>query len=371
MNQKQKLLHYAAHYNESRFSENAPVHHPYYEALLKEKNQRKYYPVSITKEISPQKDITVENLLTFLGFSTVDLDTNSGIFGNEKNPRKLGKFLRSSGFPKYEKYIKDRNNDVSGDSIEEGYIVISANAEDIIKCSTNRRWSSCLDMDKDEEFEFFGQELSFSELSSVIAYLIRKDDKDILDPLGRTFINCYYPFGSFLGNQDQIYSPATRSYGYMPQEIKKEINKILISEINTNRNLVSKHGRVVASECCYFFSGFYIDHCPFYMGEGDKTGFPSYKDLKYPPDPPKNKRATTNQIIEYGLTDPFLDHKVGCLYDANTTKEESLWEVTKKIQLYQKLRYLTLNPKICKSNKSKIKKHWGPTISRAIQVKYS
>lgn len=72
-------------------------------------------------------------------------------------------------------------------------IVVSRKAEDIAGMSTDRRWKSCMELpgyDKNKMFggSFHSRLFYDIKLGTLVAYLIRKDDKEIEDPLARIAI---------------------------------------------------------------------------------------------------------------------------------------------------------------------------------------
>ena len=111
-------------------------------------------------------------------------------------------------------------------------VVISRKAEDIAGMSTDRRWKSCMELpgyDKNRmEGGGFNSHLFYDiKLGTIVAYLIRKEDKDIEDPLARIAIKPMF------GVDDTI------SYSIikiLEKEDFKDINSLSTEE----KNLVEK-----------------------------------------------------------------------------------------------------------------------------------
>jgi len=73
-------------------------------------------------------------------------------------------------------------------NVKDTSIVISQDAHDIAKMSTDRNWTSCMDFAKGEKSDEVWEEL---EEGGFIAYLINNDDKEIEEPLARVLIRRY------------------------------------------------------------------------------------------------------------------------------------------------------------------------------------
>lgn len=97
-----------------------------------------------------------------------------------------------------------RKVDYSG-GIGSHEIVISRHPHDIAGASTGRSWNSCMNMDGGEFHDHLRDDV---EHGSHIAYLVKKGDHDIKDPIARTTLK---PFTNEKGHK--ILRPENRSYG--------------------------------------------------------------------------------------------------------------------------------------------------------------
>lgn len=242
-----------------------PIPNDYYAELLKTKTMRKYYPVpseliaSHVKEASvPKTDRNLEAILVELGLSKINLDNNTGVVGNEKGTRRLGKVLVSAGFTKQAEKLKKRNNSVAKDG-NEYTIVISAHPMDVLTASFNRSWTSCMQMNPGYSSTLPNAIIRPNKYA-MIAYLVKSNDKAIKKPLGRLFLNGYAPnvdserfYGdytttkhiSFFGHSYQfdngvlkkkgtqhVFDISDRAYGKFPTIFRAVLSEIVKNEIN-------------------------------------------------------------------------------------------------------------------------------------------
>lgn len=113
----------------------------------------------------------------------------------KRSPVKIGKVLNKLGATRILREYTDLRTLHTIDT--EGYaIVISRHPYDVVGVSTRRRWTSCIDL---HEKTYNGIHLTgkFTDLlknGSLAAYLIRKDDLNIKDPVAR--INFQYSGGT-------------------------------------------------------------------------------------------------------------------------------------------------------------------------------
>lgn len=104
----------------------------------------------------------------------------------KKSPVKIGKILTKLGSPNLLTEYTNKRTLYALDT-NDYCIVISRHPYDVIGVSTRRKWTSCIDL---HEKTYNGLHLAgkFTDLlraGSMAAYLIRKDDKNITDPVAR------------------------------------------------------------------------------------------------------------------------------------------------------------------------------------------
>jgi hypothetical protein len=188
-----------------------PTGNKFYDDLVLTKKMRVYYPIS-NEEVAKLnasepvsvKDRNITAVLNELGFSTVDLDNNSGTMEGDKNVRKLGRVFTASKLKKYEEALKKRNNSASSAG---GYvIVVSAHPMDVVTASFNRNWTSCMRFTRAYSHDLIANIIT-KDRYAMAAYLCRANDRSIKRPLGRVFLNGYTQ-----RNDDSTYSNWERRY---------------------------------------------------------------------------------------------------------------------------------------------------------------
>jgi len=113
-------------------------------------------------------------------------------------------------------------------------IVISQNAHDIAKMSTDRSWSSCMDLDGGSYSHNVYCEVGSGGL---IAYLIEEDDKEIEHPLARVLIRRY---ANKIGESYAVMED--RVYGSAPTKFKNVVKKWLDDRQGTTNGLHTMQG---------------------------------------------------------------------------------------------------------------------------------
>ena len=122
-----------------------------------------------------------------------------------------------------EKLLKLYNETKAGDS---GYlIVISRHPYDVAGASTGRSWAreSCMSLEYSKSMPSAQQWKTVPhaiELGAFVAFLIRKDDKNINDPLARIFIKPYFD----ASKSEIVYKPDQTIYG--------KYDKLFLSIVN-------------------------------------------------------------------------------------------------------------------------------------------
>lgn len=114
----------------------------------------------------------------------------------KKQPIKIGKALTKLG---REDLVKVYSANKSLYSLDDNLmVVISRHPYDLVGMSTRRRWTSCHDLyDKKYSGGYLYQLQKYSlEPGGIIAYLIRKDDKNINDPISRIFVSLSGPYAN-------------------------------------------------------------------------------------------------------------------------------------------------------------------------------
>ena len=175
-------------------------------------------------KINPQVKQEVENL----GY-TID-DYLKGIASKTENGRvrqiKIGKLLS----PETTKIFA--NDPVRGATRQSNQmVVISRHPYDIAGMSTDRGWSSCMNLDDpDNNHHYVPLDI---EAGTVIAYLIDSNDKNINRPKARMLIK---PFLNVLGNHEVAFGIEDKLYGTAPPEFSKTV-EAWADKINASHQL--------------------------------------------------------------------------------------------------------------------------------------
>ncbi len=199
--------------------------------LFKGKN-RIYIPFEYTiidETIEPDRDISF--FLSTAGYKITDY--LGGYCEKDGRTFRIGKILKKLG---YEKLLKKFNEDPQrAIKIEKFLICISKHPYDIAGMSTDRGWTSCMNLEGESENENAIYIYDEIENGSLIAYLINVEDKNINHPYGRVTIKPYTNETGEMG-----WKPSYKCYGSMLEDIRDFSEKFLkeIEEwIDVNLNL--------------------------------------------------------------------------------------------------------------------------------------
>ena len=181
-------------------------------------------PVTKTVKINPQVKQEVEKL----GYTIEDY--LKGIAVKTENGRvrqiKIGKLLS----PATSKIFA--NDPVRGATRQSKQIVvISRHPYDIAGMSTDRGWTSCMNLRKsDNNTHYIPLDI---KAGTVIAYLINANDKNIKSPQARILIK---PFVNILGNHEVAFGIENKLYGTAPPEFSKTV-EAWADKINASHQL--------------------------------------------------------------------------------------------------------------------------------------
>lgn len=157
----------------------------------------------------------IEEYLEFYGYPIIDV--RRGLCFSLKDQRKIriGKILSDMKRDDLLKiYAESKNNILK--NFNELLIVISRHTYDIAGQSTNRRWTTCHDLDdKGWNGKYLYQMRQDMIRGSIVSYVIEKNDKNINNPLSRILI--------LKDSYQNIYP--TDEYGIFIPGFKEEILK--------------------------------------------------------------------------------------------------------------------------------------------------
>lgn len=217
--------------------------------IFKFGEDRVYYDVKI-KAKSPL-NITLEKLFEEHGMKLIDFKDGKVIktpefegykSGDEHNPIKLSKalylipglkektrlFLKGEQDPIY--WMRTKETDQHGYAIyslipaimqafETDYtrhdlmMVVSRNIDDIATMSTDRGWRSCMAYDGG----YFDNALMAIKRGSLVAYLAKKDDFELKEPMSRSII---HPFQADILNNEEAGIKPTKAYSIINEGFK-------------------------------------------------------------------------------------------------------------------------------------------------------
>lgn len=158
---------------------------------------------------NPQKSptqIKIEQELAKNNYEIVDyIKGLARPLGVEKNPVKLGKLLISF---KRQDLVNEFNVDKSREGTKSTYmVVISRHPYDIAGMSTDRGWTSCMNLHSGINKHYVPLDVA---AGSVVAYVTRTDDINLKNPSGRLLIK---PFVDIIGKQVIYFGIEQRVYG--------------------------------------------------------------------------------------------------------------------------------------------------------------
>lgn len=185
--------------------------------------ERVYLPFDCEDVSGSDSYRPIQEYLNNLGYTIVDYKKGLAsklpkdheiVYGVRQQTRnntiRIGKLLNDK--PEMLKRFSEdpfRNNS-KNDKGDEYQIVISQKYEDILTMSTNRPWSSCMNIGGGRYRSRVKGDLKNGTL---VAYLIKKDDMEIEKPLGRVLIK---PYGSKSKRGKTIYGIDMTTYGNVP-----------------------------------------------------------------------------------------------------------------------------------------------------------
>jgi hypothetical protein len=191
-------------------------------ASTSKRGDRVYFPFStsegmVTHESPVKKE--VEDALQGTDFKLKDYKMGVAIdkFGREV---KLGKALTKLG--KTDVLVKFRDDPTREASKKTDFIIVfSKHPYDIAGMSTERGWTSCMNLYDGEEREYVKWDV---KEGSFVCYLTSVNDTNLNKPTGRILVK---PYINTKNKKDVLYSPEQEVYGTTPNNFLNTINDIL------------------------------------------------------------------------------------------------------------------------------------------------
>ena len=159
------------------------------------------------------------------GFTIADYTKGLAQKNDGKNLIKIGKILNKLKEPAMLKdFNEDRTRQGEGFSTDNLMVVISRHPYDIAGMSTDRNWSTCMNLVTGSNKRYIICDI---QEGSIIAYLIKTTDKNINNPLARIIIKPYiheesgkvmlFPEGKLHGRADNIFRETVTNWLRMVQ----------------------------------------------------------------------------------------------------------------------------------------------------------
>ena len=169
----------------------------------------------------PQQSVTqseVQKAVQSVGYK-ID-DYKAGIASKTDDPNrkiKIGKLIKD------QKLLQQFANDKSRAAAKQQNltVAISRDPVDIGGMSTDRGWTSCMDLDGGVNRRYVPTEI---KNGAIIAYLINDDDRDIDRPKARILLKPYYYRNHMILVPDQVYGTAPKSFSTLVQKFARWAN---------------------------------------------------------------------------------------------------------------------------------------------------
>lgn len=154
--------------------------------------------------------------------------------GKEREQR-IGKFIKDKDL--LDRYSKDPTRVVQSLNDREMYICISNHAYDVAGMSTDRNWTSCMDLFNGSASRYVYEDIKYGTL---VSYIIDKNDTNIETPIGRVLIKPYKLSRKDYHGTDPapiVYSPEVTVYSpFIGLKPVREYLKKVCEEIQNDKS---------------------------------------------------------------------------------------------------------------------------------------
>lgn len=232
---------------------------------------RVYIPLEKIKQVGYISDTQkeIDDFLKLNGASIIDYIKGSAKFNDSKNETSIGKILnRLKNEELNKKFISDeKRKALTSSDTEDLMVIISRHPYDIAGSDTDRDWTNCMTIgtnksnrltkimdelsqlkgdernnekiktlqDKIKSYKKNGENVRYLihevEQGSIIAYLIKKSDRNINKPLGVLNIKPYQS-----NNKETLLLSSKSMYGIKRPEFKSTVNLILEKYFNRDKS---------------------------------------------------------------------------------------------------------------------------------------
>ena len=197
----------------------------------KDRNAFRIY-IPISNEKISSNDIkpipAIESFLTQNGYSIIDYRKGIVFDENKKQQIKIGKVLQK--FDRND-LLNLFNTDTNREATRSQHIVvISRHPYDIAGMSTDRGWTSCMNLNTGQYRKYVPIDI---KEGTIVAYVIKREDKNITNPVGRILIK---PFIDSLGSNKVYLVPESYCYGTGVDGFSDAVEK-WANEVNRSHDL--------------------------------------------------------------------------------------------------------------------------------------
>lgn len=191
---------------------------------------RIYIPITITKSPNTQPDPEVEAEVNSYGYKIINYV--DGIASKMGKQVKIGKLLKDPNNIK--KFANDPVRQAARHLNKEMLVVISRHPYDIAGMSTNRGWTSCMNLDTEHNGNNHSHYIPVEiKEGTIIAYLVDANDKNINRPYARVLIKPFVNIANkneiALGVEDKVYGTASSDF--------TDVVKQWVDNVNDSRKL--------------------------------------------------------------------------------------------------------------------------------------
>lgn len=186
-----------------------------YRHLFEPNKDRIYITLPKTKKIETFVGYFIKSFLKHNGYSEIDYYNNRAV--KDGRTFRIGKILKKMNELKYlHLFESDPERNLIGTELNT--FVISRNIDDVINMSTNRVWTSCMDLSKEPDKKNENI-LEYLTIGGVVVYGINNLDTDIKNPFFRRWYSNDFNNSTWFGNID------FSSMKFIEEFISKACNK--------------------------------------------------------------------------------------------------------------------------------------------------
>ena len=191
---------------------------------------RIFLPISVKRsdDFKIEANPEIEKFLNSQGYNIVDYIKGIVYDTNKKQNIKIGKVLQKLG--RTDLLNKFNTDERRSGTNNEYIVVISRHPYDIAGMSTDRGWTSCMNLRTGQYRKYVPIDI---KEGTIIAYVTKKSDLNLNNPTGRILIK---PFIDSLGSDRVYLVPDTHCYGTNVDGFEDVVDK-WVNEVNSSRAL--------------------------------------------------------------------------------------------------------------------------------------